>query len=168
MRFWFDTEFYDNGKQIQLISIGIVAADGREYYSEVLHPEELCVTEWLQANVRTRFTGPQKSRAEIATDIMLFVGEKPEFWSYCAAYDWVVLCQIYGRMIDIPEGWPYFCNDLKQIIEGMGNPEIPRQRGLEHHALYDARWHKEVFDHILMLQRTSKSDAKEYLSRRDW
>lgn len=29
MRFWFDTEFIENGHTIDLISIGIVAEDGR-------------------------------------------------------------------------------------------------------------------------------------------
>ena len=30
MRFWFDTEFYEDGHTIQLISIGVVAEDGRD------------------------------------------------------------------------------------------------------------------------------------------
>ena len=35
MNFFFDTEFYENGKTIELISIGIVAEDGSEFYTEV-------------------------------------------------------------------------------------------------------------------------------------
>jgi hypothetical protein len=30
MRYWLDTEFIEDGKTIDLISIGIVAEDGRE------------------------------------------------------------------------------------------------------------------------------------------
>ena len=31
MRFWFDTEFHENGSFIDLISIGVVSEDGRQY-----------------------------------------------------------------------------------------------------------------------------------------
>jgi len=33
MRYWYDTEFIEDGSTIDLISIGIVAEDGREYYA---------------------------------------------------------------------------------------------------------------------------------------
>lgn len=33
MRYFFDTEFYEDGKTIDLVSIGIVAEDGRELYA---------------------------------------------------------------------------------------------------------------------------------------
>jgi hypothetical protein len=34
MRYWLDTEFIEDGHTIDLISIGIVAEDGRELYAE--------------------------------------------------------------------------------------------------------------------------------------
>ena len=34
---------------------------------------------------------------------------------YYADYDWVALCQLYGRMLDLPGRWPMFCRDLKQL-----------------------------------------------------
>ena len=33
MRYFYDTEFLEDGETIDLISIGIVAEDGREYYA---------------------------------------------------------------------------------------------------------------------------------------
>lgn len=33
MKIWYDTEFLEDGKTIELISIGMVAEDGREYYA---------------------------------------------------------------------------------------------------------------------------------------
>lgn len=33
MRYFFDTEFHEDGQTIDLISIGIVAEDGREFYA---------------------------------------------------------------------------------------------------------------------------------------
>lgn len=36
MKYFLDTEFHEDGKTIDLISIGIVAEDGREYYAGLL------------------------------------------------------------------------------------------------------------------------------------
>ena len=33
MRYFYDTEFIDNGRIIDLISIGVAAEDGREFYA---------------------------------------------------------------------------------------------------------------------------------------
>ena len=33
MRYFYDTEFIEDGNTIELVSIGIVAEDGREYYA---------------------------------------------------------------------------------------------------------------------------------------
>ena len=33
MKYFYDTEFIDNGRTIELISIGVAAEDGREYYA---------------------------------------------------------------------------------------------------------------------------------------
>lgn len=41
----------------------------------------------------------------------------PEFYAYYADYDWVVFCWIFGKMIDLPDGFPMFCCDLKQILD---------------------------------------------------
>ena len=39
----------------------------------------------------------------------------PEFYGYYADYDWVVFCWLFGKMIDLPSGFPYYCKDLIQI-----------------------------------------------------
>lgn len=36
MKYFFDTEFIEDGKTIELLSIGIVSEDGREFYAESL------------------------------------------------------------------------------------------------------------------------------------
>ena len=36
MKYFYDTEFIDDGHTINLISIGIVAEDGHEYYANVI------------------------------------------------------------------------------------------------------------------------------------
>jgi hypothetical protein len=69
---------------------------------------------------------------------------KPEFWGYYADYDWVAVCQLFGRMVDLPKGWPMYCRDLKQWCDELGNPHLPGQTG-EHHALADAQWNREAW-----------------------
>lgn len=155
MKFWFDTEFYEDGNSIALISIGAVAEDGRTYYAETLHSQALASqSDWLIENVRPHLRlDARKARVEIARDLIEFMGENPEIWAYYADYDWVALCQLYGRMIDLPKGWPMYCRDLKQLCDMLGNPKLPKQNVGEHDALSDAMWNKAVWDWLLDRQR---------------
>jgi hypothetical protein len=150
MKFWFDTEFLEDGKTIDLISIGIVAEDGREYYAETLTARTLAdSTEWLRSNVLPHLRGreAEKTRTDMSFEIVRFMGSRPEIWAYYADYDWVALCQIYGRMIDLPKGWPMFCRDVKQLCVSLGDPKLPKQNGA-HDALADARWTKDAWEFL--------------------
>lgn len=164
MNYFFDTEFIEDGRTIDLLSIGIVSEDGREFYAEVDQrdvdyehagpwvKENVIKHLWNRQNDKSEFNGWSRDggtggvlrRTEIANEIIRFVGQNPVFWSYYADYDWVVLCQLYGRMIDLPKTWPMYCRDLKQLID-MYRINPPEQTGQEHHALFDARWVKQSF-----------------------
>ena len=92
------------------------------------------------------------SLSEIRDEILEFVGAdpSPEFWGYYADYDWVVFCQIFGAMIDLPKGWPMYCRDLKQLADEKGNPKLPALANtIEHHALYDARETKMRYEWLM-------------------
>lgn len=146
MRFWFDTEFYEDGNTIALISIGVVSEDGRTYYAETPRSNALAnQSEWLKANVLPHLRGPGKPRYEIGDDLVAFMGEHPEIWAYYADYDWVALCQLFGTMMDLPKGWPMYCRDVKQWCDMLGNPKLPEQKSQEHHALADAKWTREAW-----------------------
>lgn len=146
MKFWFDTEFYENGKTIELISIGVVAEDNRTYYAETAKHAELAnKTYWLRKNVAPHLRGMHISRKLIAKDLIAFMGEKPEIWAYYADYDWVVLCQLFGRMIDLPPGWPMYCRDVKQLADDLGNLKLPEQKTAEHDAMADAIWTRDAW-----------------------
>lgn len=142
MRFWFDTEFIEDGRTIDLLSIGIVAEDGREFYCE-FDVDHRRASPWVKENVVAHLTGqPVYRRAVAANLIKEFCGEKPEIWAYYADYDWVALCQLFGTMMDLPKGWPMYCRDLKQLAGD--RPLIP-QTSKEHHALEDARWTRDAW-----------------------
>jgi hypothetical protein len=163
MRFYYDTEFLDDGRTIDLISIGIVTEAGDEYYAvnRQLPMGRVLRNPWLVENVlphlptrlgsggvRQLDTGHPdvKPRAVIADEVKAFIcpHPDPELWAWYGAYDHVVLAQLWGPMRYLPECVPMFTCDLKQEAERLGNPAIPTQTGGEHNALADARWNRDV------------------------
>jgi hypothetical protein len=170
MRYWFDTEFIEDGKTIDLISIGIIAEDGRDLYAESLDADLSKANEWVRENVIAHLWSRQAdkreaniwsrdvgiggllSRKNIAREIEAFCDPetygKPEIWAYYADYDWVALCQLFGRMVDLPKGWPMYCRDIKQWADMLGGPRLPKQESGEHHALVDARWNRQAWEFL--------------------
>src|SRR5882757_5689684 len=114
MRIWFDTEFIEDGKTIDLISIGMVREDGKTLYLENLSAEIGRASQWVKDNVIVHldYVTHGVVREEIGPKVQAFAGEKTEFWAYYADYDWVVLCQLYGTMMDLPKDWPMYCRDV--------------------------------------------------------
>ena len=247
MKYFLDTEFIEGTQKkwfgqtkptIDLISIGIVCENGREYYAiskdfnlkeawNRFQRKEQTMFEkqnafkgkkeyWIRDNVLKSiytelekkeidnykgFTDPiydlelsfnysclkrlikkyGKSNKQIAEDIKDFVfkgqGQKIrfdnsiQFYGYYSDYDWVVFCWLFGKMIDLPKGFPMYCIDLKQILDErakrwLGNipqqscvfcddfdsklnsikscKDYPKQTN-EHNALADAKWNFELY-----------------------
>lgn len=187
-RYFYDTEFHEDGKTIDLISIGIAADDGREYYA--IHAEadwtRASAHPWLPDNVLKHLPGewamrrpvnaelrwagtprPEfrpdrrhkdvKVREQIAEEVAAFLTATStewrdnELWAYFAAYDHVVLCQLWGTMMDLPTGVPMFTNDLQQVAYGLeqaGRTVYRPVHADEHHALGDARWNRTLHREI--------------------
>jgi len=89
-----------------------------------------------------------KHKEEIKNDILAFVedDDKIEFWGYFADYDWVVFCQLWGRMIDLPRIFPHFCMDLMQLQKSK-DIRIKQEDSI-HNALEDARWIKQTYEKL--------------------
>lgn len=158
MKYWLDTEFMEDGKTIELLSIGIVREDGAEYYAVSADADVSRANDWVRENVLphldfTRSLPRSRIRDEILAFMTVSWSGKPEVWGYFAAYDWVVFCQLFGRMIDLPEGFPMYCRDVKQLCDDVGNPELPPQTSTVHHALNDARWTREAYLFCMGLRR---------------
>ena len=190
MRYFLDTEFIDTGYSVDLISLALVAEDGREFYALNLTCNWEQASPWLWENVLIYLPpkpmeyeyGPWHRdqgwlhHREIAGRVFTFLGgevairqppplndvepnfqgekrlkpgtPKPEFWGYYSAYDWVAFCQLYGRMIDLPNDLPRHCNDLKQWCHQLGNPRLPEKPNTRHYALSDARWNQQVWEFL--------------------
>lgn len=177
MRYYYDTEFLEDGYTVDLISIGMVSADGREFYavSNEFDTARVAKNKWLMDNVMSSIgheihtvqlfegcpirsdltiTDPAAmSREQIKNGILDFVaGTWPEFWAWYGAYDHVALCQLFGRMIDLPKNFPMFSSDLKQWHKELGSPIMPKQPAGLHNALEDAKWNVVRYHHLLGLK----------------
>lgn len=169
-KYFIDTEFIEDGVTIDLVSIALVAEDGREFYAESTEADLSKANDWVKENViahlwsrqadksafnawsRDGGKGGLLTRRQIVSELFVFCSPeqygKPEFYGYYSAYDHVALCQLFGRMIDLPTGWPMFTNDIKQLCVSLGDPQLPEQGKGEHHALLDARWNKLAYEFL--------------------
>lgn len=173
MKYFFDTEFIEGFKKplfgkkrhfIDLISIGIISEDGREYYAVSKEFNAKDADDWVYKNVIQNieldwvqsYSGDGrnkmldmiegkgkygaikimqkdigKSNKRIAEEIKHFCNPelflhntaepKLEFYGYYSDYDWVLLCSLFGRMIDLPKYFPMYCKDLKQMFDELAD-----------------------------------------------
>jgi len=207
MKYFFDTKFIEGfrkplfGKRshfIDLISIGIVAEDGRTYYAISNEYNYNDADDWVKENViipmyTQEISGDRrnhidavhfhkcipngKSNKQIAEEIKHFCNPELflhniaepelEFYGYYADYDWVLLCSLFGRMIDLPKYFPMYCKGLKQDFDNcvweycLHNEHLkeaaerklkllhnyPKQEN-EHNALADAKWNVKLFEFV--------------------
>jgi hypothetical protein len=204
MRYFIDTEFIEgffhsafskkHRHYVDLISIGIIAEDGREYYAISNEYRYSEASEWVKENVitpmyvqtvhgdaRNQYSANDfhlrfgKNNSTIKEELLSFFGcwrdqhfwrspEGIEVYGYFADYDWVLFCSLFGRMIDLPKGFPMYCRDLKQMMDERGldkewkRKNCPDPKG-EHNALVDAKWNKRLFELINKEQGVQVSDT---------
>lgn len=176
----YDLEFLEDGRTIELISIGMVCDDGREYYavnaalvarwgSGRRLRRRIQKHKWLMENVVPHLPQPHgdwrlhmpqswlfnywdpavKPHERIADEVAEFIraaGPDVQLWANYGAYDHVCLAQLWGRMIDLPEGVPMFTCDIQQERArlGLSWDDLPKQESGEHNALADARHNQTV------------------------
>jgi hypothetical protein len=198
MKYFLDQEFIEGfhkpflGKKrhyIDLVSIGIVCEDGREYEALSSEYNYGNASPWVIENVlfptfrhyvtANHMLTPDeelfsvvsfhkdfgKKNAKIAQEIIKFIGDdrEPIFYGYYSDYDWVLFCSLFGTMMDLPEHFPMYCRDLKQMQDErqetirkemnskgfiIKNPMNYPKQSNEHNAISDARWNKELYDFL--------------------
>lgn len=146
VRYFYDCEFIEDGTTIELVSIGVVAEDGREFYAVSTEFDPGRAGPWVRANVLDKLPSPAdkawRSRRQIRDDLLAFLTAGPgevELWAWVGAYDHVVLCQLWGAMPGLPRELPRFTRELRQHWEAAGSPELPATSRDAHSALVDAR-----------------------------
>lgn len=189
MLYFLDTEFLDDGETIMPISLALVREDGAHLYVEFPFDQEKARSHdfvrehvlphlrrpksWFGRESKGKLWWDMECRGEHASGhgsafrelvaVFLDGDPAPEFWAFYADYDWILFCQRYGPMVDLPERFPKFCMDLQQWYVQLGRPEgvkPPDPEG-EHDALTDARWnllfHARLASYVERLQQPATS-----------
>ena len=150
-RYFYDCEFIEDGRVIDLVSIAVVDEYGREYYAVSTEYDESRALPWVRRNVLDKLPSPAdrawRSRESIRDSLYEFLiepvrdrpGEPLELWAWYAAYDHVVLAQLWGAMPALPREIPRFTKDLRQLWDDKGRPPLPVAAAQRHEALVDAR-----------------------------
>lgn len=117
MKYFYDTEFIDGGKTIDLISIGIVAEDEREFYAEAIDADLSSANDWVKENVIPHLWSRQVDKREgnawfrdggkggllfkrdIANELVRFIGSKEIGWTACGDFE---------EESPKPEFWGYY------------------------------------------------------------
>lgn len=159
---------------IDLISIGLVREDGLTYEAissewnykdadqwvrdNVIHP---LYTQTVHGDVRNHIDatnfhqrGFGRRNSAIAMELRHIFSKDTtspiEIYGYYADYDWVLLCSLFGRMIDLPKGMPMYCRDLKQMMDERRltsewkDMVVPEPKNA-HNALNDALWCHDLY-----------------------
>ncbi|WBB79975.1 polyadenylate-specific 3'-exoribonuclease AS [Micromonospora sp. WMMD882] len=150
-RYFYDCEFIEDGRTIDLVSIGVVDEHGREFYAVSTEFDDSRAVPWVRRNVLDKLPSPAdrawRSRGRIRDDLLDFlvepVRDRPdepiELWAWYAAYDHVVLAQLWGSMTALPREIPRFTKELRQLWDDRGRPALPTADSARHDALVDAR-----------------------------
>lgn len=160
MKYWYDSEFLEDGSTIDLISIAFVAEDGREYYAVNADMDMGRIVEdaWLMKNVMAQLPEPSewKPKEVIAKEVLAFLTadrQEPELFAWYSAYDHVAYAQLWGKMINLPTGLPMFTHDVRSMLDWL-LPKgdrflLPKQDDGVHDALADARHLKVRYDWVM-------------------
>jgi hypothetical protein len=165
IKLFYDSEFTGLHQHTTLISIGLVSETGQQFYAEFSdYAQEQCDS-WIKEHViqHTRWLNGQSITAhtEQLGPLTVCVGttdfvlerlktwlaqfERIEIWADCAAYDWVLFCQLFGGALNLPKNIFYLPNDLVTLFALKGiNPDCDRKAFADlpeltrHNALADA------------------------------
>lgn len=175
---FFDTEITGLHQNTTLISIGLVAETGQTFYAELTDYDALQVDDWIRENVinklvlstfdNTASLQEWKLKADKQTVKYGLIKwfeqfDEVEMWSDCLSYDWVLFCQIFGHVFNIPKHIYYIPFDICTLFKAKGiDPDISREQFAEkifqdqtiskHNSLYDAFIIKACYEKATMIK----------------
>lgn len=170
MLYFVDTEFSMRGPDfpVQLISIGIVDANGREYYAAVRDCDfdESGCNDFVKKYVLPKIKYQTRTdRDRIPNEIIEFCNKdkKPRFVGYHCAIDWTIMRQMFFPLGGMPSHWGHSCFDIRQLQEVLGWPNLPKKPNQDerHESLVDAQWTRTAYYHL----KTLVDDKKVQLPR---
>ena len=96
---------------------------------------------FIAASVITTLLASDAGASTPVAGEYLYAGSiAPTFIANWGAYDWVVFCRLFGRLIDLPKHFPMFIVDLQQeaLRVGYSTEEMGPRNDHSHDALGDA------------------------------
>ena len=149
MNLYFDTEFTGLHAETTLVSIGIVAENGKKFYAEFSEYDEKQCDDWIKENVlkHTILAGNDALAKRLGEDkdttvilgsnayIQYALGEwlkqfdSVQFVSDVCHYDMVLLIDIFGGAFDLPKNVSAVCHDINQ--------DIARHYGISEREAFD-------------------------------
>ena len=129
MNVYFDTEFTGLHKDTTLISIGLVADNGRKFYAEFTDYDKSQCDDWIKTNVLDNLllhlSGiyPEDEKQVITIGTKDYIKEKLKSWlesfkediqlvSDCCHYDMVLFIDLFDSAFNIPECVSPVCYDI--------------------------------------------------------
>lgn len=142
-RYFIDTEFTSfDAETCQLISIGIVSEDGREFYGECSDFDRSMCSNFVREIVLPQlgqFPGRSLSQAALGKELhawLLAIPRKPRpVLCYDSGWDYELILRLLGEKL--PLGWRHENVLLKINAERVSH--YIETHGGKHHALQDAR-----------------------------
>ena len=135
MNVYFDTEFTGLHKDTTLISIGLVADNGRKFYAEFTDYDKSQCDDWIKTNVLDNLVlNTYQSRKLFEKEVKEFMvgrkcdvkpvlkswfesfGEDIQLVSDVCHYDMVLLIDIFGSAFDVPKYICPVCHDINMDI----------------------------------------------------
>jgi len=165
MKIFFDLEFTGLHQNTTLISIGLVAEDGRQFYAESIDYDRGQVNQWLEDNVIAHLSLVSTTDSGLPTmtsenGIQTIIGKNwqlarclgdwlrqfdaVEMWSDVLAYDWMLFCELFeaeDTAERLPRNVYYIPFDIATVMKIKGvDPDVSREEfsGIENLAKHNA------------------------------
>jgi hypothetical protein len=169
VKIFMDTEFTGLHKDTTLISIGLVAENGRTFYAELTDYDKSQVDDWLQVNVidnlylhKKLYSMKELLRASVEDDHVELrenkeytaqtlelwfetFNEPIQLWSDCLSYDWVLFNDLFGHAFNIPKNVYYIPFDICTLFEiRRVDPDINREEFID--VEIEGKKHNALYD----------------------
>src|SRR5699024_1673000 len=122
---------------IELVSLGVVADDGREFYAVSTDADHSAAGPWVRRHVLPKLPNPSSnawmSRARIRDELYSFLTAPAsgpvELWAWIGASDHVAVCELCGDITARPAAMPRATGDVRHLGAPAGKPELPARPG---------------------------------------
>jgi len=176
MNVYFDTEFTGLVQTTTLISLGLITEFGQTFYAEFNDYNTSQVDAWIRINVISNLKYNDRDDF-IIDDINNYVikgssidiqehlykwlkqfNTKIEMWSDCLAYDWVLLCNLFGGAFNMPNFIFYIPFDICTFFKVKDiDPDINREEysgftydmNSKHNSLHDCKVIKGCYEKLM-------------------